>query len=334
MSESNTHIDYFALIPKYLSGNASDSEVKLLEDWVLADSANKAQFNAFKKAWILSSIKMDDPQINVVQEWKSTAAQLFPEAKTVSLQPKANRRTSFLFRIAAAVTVLMVASIWLFQYFNGGESMELATQNTVAENRLPDGSQIAMNQYSQLKYAPSINKKFRRVELTGDAFFEVERDTARPFVITAENVEIEVLGTAFYVDAREDQSQVQVIVQSGTVSVKAGSQQVILTANEIGIYDKNTGDLTKKVNEDVNYMAWKTGFLVFESSNLERVVFDLNRKFHSKISIAKPELNTCEITATFDHQSLETTVKIIEKTLHIQAERTGEQIVFSGRGCE
>ncbi|MBK8491062.1 MAG: FecR domain-containing protein [Saprospirales bacterium] len=334
MSESNTHIDYFALIPKYLSGNASDSEVKLLEDWVLADSANKAQFNAFKKAWILSAIKKDDQQIDVAQEWQSTSSQLFQEAKTVSLQPKANRGTAFFFRIAAAVTVLMVASIWLFQYLNRGESMELATQNTVEDNRLPDGSQIAMNQYSQLKYAPSTNKKYRRVELSGDAFFEVERDTARPFVITTQNVEIEVLGTAFYVDAREDQTQVQVIVQSGTVSVKAGSQQVILTANEIGIYDKAAGELTKKVNEDVNYMAWKTGFLVFENSTLAQVVFDLNRKFHSKISIARPELKTCEITANFDHQSLEATVKIIEKTLHIQAERNGEEIVFSGKGCE
>ncbi|MCB9283864.1 MAG: FecR domain-containing protein [Lewinellaceae bacterium] len=329
MSQDHSHIDYFSLILKYLSGNASDPEVKLLEEWVLADAENKAQFNAFKKAWILAGMKEQTVTVDVETAWQSTAAQTFGAAKRV---PRV-RRIGFIARLAAAVAVVLVASVWLFQYLDREKGMELATQNTVEENFLPDGSQIAMNQYSELKYAPSSGKKYRRVELKGDAFFEVERDTARPFVITAENIEIEVLGTAFYVDAREDQSQVQVIVQSGTVSVKAGSQQVILTANEIGIYDKTTGELTERPNDDVNYMAWKTEVLTFENTTLDRVVFDLNRKFHARVSLSDPGLNGCEITATLEHKSLDAIVTIIEKTLNIRAEKKGDEIIFTGSGC-
>lgn len=321
--------DYIELIPRYLSGNASDSEVKLLEEWVLSSPENKATFIAFKKAWMLSGMKAGNVQVDAEQEWKAISGQLFPETKTVSLRPRRN----FFLRIAAAVAVLLVAVFLLVQYLGGGEYMELATQNQVEESLLPDGSQISMNQYSSVVYAPRRDKQYRRVELSGDAFFEVERDTARPFLIQAHDLEIEVLGTAFYVDARDDQPEVQVIVQSGTVSVKTAEAQVILNAGEIGIYDKASGALGKQANEDQNYMAWKTDVLVFEQTTLERVVFDLNRKFHARISIANPELKTCELTATYEGKSLEAILKIIEKTLSIKAKITGTEIVFTGEGC-
>lgn len=324
-----TSEDYIELIPRYLSGNASDSEVKLLEEWVLSSAENKATFLAFKKAWILSGMKAGGVQVDAVQEWQALSTQLFPEAKTIALPP---RRTFFL-RIAAAVAVLLVAVFLMVQYLGGGDYMELATQNQIEENLLPDGSQISMNQYSSVVYAPRRDKQYRRVELSGDAFFEVERDTARPFVIQAHDLEIEVLGTAFYVDAREDQPEVQVIVQSGTVSVKAGEAQVILNAGEIGIYDKASGALSKQTNEDQNYMAWKTDVLIFEQTTLERVVFDLNRKFHARISISNPELNTCELTATYEGKSLEAILKIIEKTLNIKAVQKDEEIIFTGKSC-
>ncbi len=321
--------DYIELIPRYLSGNASEAEVQQLEGWVLSSPENKATFVAFKKAWVLSGMNAGIVQVDSEQEWMAISGQLFPEAKTVNLQP----RRGFALRIAAAVAVLLVAVFLLVQYLGGGEYLELATQNQVEESLLPDGSQISMNQYSSVVYAPRRDKQYRRVELSGDAFFEVERDTARPFVIQAHQLEIEVLGTAFYVDAREDQPEVQVIVQSGTVAVKAGQAQVILNAGEIGIYDKASGALSKQANEDQNYMAWKTDVLIFEQTTLERVVFDLNRKFHARISIANPDLKACEITATYEGKSLEAIVKIIEKTLSIKAEMKGEEIVFSGNGC-
>ncbi len=333
MTEDN-QIDYFQLIARYLSGNAADQEVKLLEDWVLSSPENKEQFNAFKKAWMLSGIKNQALGIDAEKEWQATAGLFFPEAKTVSLEVRPQRRIGFYLRAVAAAIVLVIAGVWVFQYLNRGRSMEFATENAIADNRLPDGSQVAMNQYSLVKFSPKADKKYRRVELAGDAFFEVQRDTARPFVITAQDIEIEVLGTAFYVDAREDQPQIQVIVQSGTVSVSAGTQQVILSADEIAIYDKATGALTERANDDLNYMAWRTGVLVFETADLESVVFDLNRRFHSNISIANPELRSCEITATYEQDSLEAIVKIIERTLGLKAEINGQDIVFSGQGCE
>ena len=334
MDEKNKHIDYYELIPKYLSGNASDAEVKLLEDWVLSSPENKQQFKAFKKSWILSGIDGNGQNIDVEQEWEKVTGQLFSEGKVVPMKAKSGRRIGLFLRVAAAAVVLLVASIWIFNVINGDDFIEVVTQNQVQEDELPDGTEIALNQFSTLKYTPGENDQYRRVELKGDAFFEVERDTARPFVITTQDVQIEVLGTAFYVDAREDIDQVQVIVQEGSVAVSVKAEKIVLVAGEIGIYDKSEKTLVKNQNEDVNYMAWKTGMLYFDVIPLERVVFDLNRKFHAKISIGDEAIKQCPLDTTFDHQSLDAIIKIIESTFNIKAERKGEEIILTGSACE
>lgn len=334
MAEFDFHIDFFELIAKYLSGEASDAEVKHLENQVLASPEKKAQFNQFKKAWILSGIEGDYQNIDLEKEWQATSAQLFPKDNVIALPKKSNRRVAIFLRVAVAVAVLVVAAVWFFNLSNGVDYQELVSLEKIEEDELPDGSQIALNQFSVMKFSSKLDEAYRRVELKGDAFFEVERDTARPFVIATQDIEIEVLGTSFYVDSREEQSQIQVIVQSGSVAVTAGNDKIILTENEIGIYDKPTGQLTKRQNDDVNYLAWKTDVLFFEDTDLERVIFDLNRKFHAELSLENPDLKPCEITATYAHKSLEAIVRIIEKTLNLKADINGDKIVFSGQRCD
>lgn len=330
MAEDNKNIDYYNLSARYLSGEASDSEVSQLEEWVLASDENKLTFQNFKKAWILSGIQGNYQKIEVEKEWETTAGQLFSSAKVVSISSKPKRRLSFIYGVAAAVVLLIVGSVWLFQFLKSPDYVEVITQNQIEEDQLPDGSEISLNQFSKVKFVTKTEDNSRKVELTGDAFFDVERDTLRPFIISTQNIEIEVLGTSFYVDSRVDQPSIQVIVESGSVSMIAGNQQIVLTADEIGIYDKSSGNLSKRQNDDVNYLAWKTGVLEFETTNLEKVVFDLNRRFHAEVSLANPALGVCEITATYANQSLEAIARIIERTLEIQADINGKVIVFSG----
>lgn len=334
MADDNKNIDYYNLSARYLSGEASDSEVSQLEQWVLASTENKSVFQNFKKAWILSGIQGDYQKIEVEKEWKTTAAKLFPQAKVVALPVKSKRKLSFFLGAAAAVALLIVASVWLFQYLNTPNYVEVVTQNEIEEGQLPDGSQISLNQYSKVRFDTKAQDTLRKVELIGDAFFDVERDSLRPFLITTQNIEIEVLGTSFYVDSRVDQPSIQVIVASGAVAVKAGTQEIVLAANETGIYDKASGALSKKQNDNTNYLAWKTGILDFEATNLETVIFDLNRRFHAQVTLANPALGTCEITATYENLSLEAIARVIERTLNIKADIDGKNIVFSGRACD
>lgn len=334
MQEDKNHIDYFQLMSKYLSGNAGDAEVRLLEEWVLSSPENKAQFNAFRRAWILSGVDEENQEIDIDREWRDLSSQLFPEGKIVSMPDKPRRRIGWWVGIAATVAVVVLAAIWLFRDAGEQSSMQVATQDEVQESRLPDGTQVSLNQYAALRYIEDGEQSRRRVELTGDAFFEVERDTVRPFVIGAGEVQVEVLGTSFYVDARAGQPQVEVIVRSGSVAVTATDDSIALSPDEKAIYDRSTGALRKEANDNENYLAWKTSVLTFDGAPLERVVFDLNRTFHADISIANPEIAACEVTATYDRQPLEAIIRILEQTLGVEAEIRGKEVVFSGLSCE
>jgi len=145
---------------------------------------------------------------------------------------------------------------------------------------------------------------------------------------------VTVLGTSFYIDAREKEGEVQVIVASGTVEMKVGKEKVILTKGEIGIYNKSANQLSEKQNEDANYMAWKTKRLVYDETTLGKVVHDLERTFHADIKLKPADLKNCTLTATYDGQQLGSIIRILEKTLNLKATINGERIVLSGSPCE
>jgi len=218
MDTQDPNNNFPELIYKYLSGNTSDAEVQTLEAWVLENPKNKEEFIAFKKAWMLGGMKQSESNLNVNQLWKKTSDQIFEEAKSVKLKPKQNRRLWL--RIAAAIALLLVASIWVFQNLGSSSQMLVDTNTEVKEFELPDGSQVTLNQSSSLKFNSAGEDGKRKVDLKGAAFFDVKRDELHPFVINIQGVEIEVLGTSFYVDGRIDEGAVEVIVNSGSVAAK------------------------------------------------------------------------------------------------------------------
>ena len=147
---------------------------------------------------------------------------------------------------------------------------------------LADGSIVTLNRYSTLIWDKAQKTK-RAVSLEGDAFFDVARDEARPFVISTGPVEIEVLGTSFYVDARVDQALVDVVVESGQVAVRAGTEEVIIGANEKASFNKNTGTLEQAINDDPHYNSVKTQTLHFENSGLDEVARALGQAFSCRV---------------------------------------------------
>ena len=329
MPENNHHIDFHDLAIKYLSGNASSAEVQILETRVLEDPAEKEAFMAIKKAWVLSGMQADVQQVPVDALWDRTAAQLFPEAKVVDLSHRKTRMRWL--RIAAGFALIaLVASILYFQTW-GNPSLVVAAEESVQSVALADGSQVTLNQRASLTYTYSKKESERRVKLTGDAFFEVERDEDAPFIIEARMLEIEVLGTSFYVDSREGLDQVQVIVESGRVAVRHQGEEIILTANEMAVFRTDTRQLQKQQNTDENYQSLKTNILVFENTPLEDVLFALNRHYRSNIVLGDPGLADCPITSTFNNKSFEAVLLILDSALpRVDVENTGEEVLLRG----
>lgn len=333
MANQELHNDPLDLISKYLSGNATEAEMVALENWVLANPENKEQFMAFKKAWMLSGAQQTPVVADVNKNWDEITTTLFPETPVVELQPRSNQRRWL--SIAATVAVLAVAAIWSWQFMTTQSDMVVQAEETTKEIQLPDGSEITLNQSSSIRYPSKEDPTKRAVELKGDAFFDVQREEKRPFVISTDHVEIEVLGTSFYVDARSKVEETQVIVASGSVAVRTTKDSLVLIAGEKAIYNKVSGALTKADTTDKNYLFLKNNTLVFDQTRFSEVAFVLNRKFNVNISFASERLKDCEYTTTFTDKSLDAILTIWESSFGgLQIQRNGNEIILTGEKCD
>lgn len=335
MKDLDKHID---LIPKYLAGNANQEEIQLLFNWIELDIANKKQFEDYKKAWDLSETGYDTEvsSINIDDEWTKFNSQTSSEtsAKIISLEQAKKKKWPFL-QIAAAIAAIFVIGTGVLYQFSI-QNNELVAENRIVESNLPDGSLISLNTNSELEYSKKFNKKNRTVKLKGEAFFKVEHNPEKPFIINTGELKIEVIGTSFNVNAKSEKGDVEVIVETGIVKIytkKDKSDSVMLYAGDKALFNNTKKNIQKIVNENINYLAWKTKKLIFEGDELQIIVNTLNETYNANIVIKNPSIKECILTNTFENQSLESILKVLEATLDLQIKKKGEVIEIRGEGC-
>lgn len=319
---------------KYLSGSASDAEMKELEDWVVSDPANRDHFIQLKQAWIWSGLNQKTVAVDEAPAWDTIQKALQVQTPTTtSSSRKVYPLPGRWFSVAAALALVVASAIWILTGLDPG-SLDLIAQHEPVEKILPDGSKVILNRQAILSYEFDKVSGTRKATLEGDAFFDVARDEAHPFVIMTQEIMVQVLGTSFYVDGRPGEDEVTVIVESGEVSVGKKGQKVLLKAGEQSVYEKASSQLTRRPNSDQNYKGWISNTLQFEKMQLDEVIEVLNRHYHAKITLATPSLKDCEWTATLRDKSLEATIRIVENTLGLEANHQDDQIILSGEGCQ
>ncbi len=330
---------YIELIPKYLAGEANQEETQALFNWIDLDIANKKQFEDYKKAWDFSEKGFDSEilSIDLDDEWTKFNSQISstPSAKIISLEQPKKKKWSII-QIAAAIAAVFIVGIGVLYLFNP-KSNELVAQNKVIESNLPDGSLISLNRYSELEYSQNFNKKARNVSLKGEAFFKIEHNPKKPFIINTGALKIEVVGTSFNVNAKSDKGDIEVIVETGIVSIYSKedkSDSVILHAGDKAYFSGKEKDIEKKINKDVNYLSWKTKYLDFEKDELQNIVKTLRKTYNAQIIIKNPAIKKCTLTNEFDGQSLESILKVLEETLDLEIKKKGKIYEINGQGCD
>lgn len=161
--------------------------------------------------------------------------------------------------------------------------------NTVSTRRggqfqivLPDGSKVWLNTVSSLRFPTAFMGTERVVELKGEAYFEVAKNAAQPFVVhvsTAEDkgMDIRVLGTQFNVMAYDNEAEIRTTLLEGAVKVMKGDKSRVLAPGEQAKVDKQ-GGLTLDAKADVDLaMAWKNGFTSFKSADIRSIMRQVER---------------------------------------------------------
>ncbi|MFA9370660.1 MAG: FecR family protein [Labilibaculum antarcticum] len=144
---------------------------------------------------------------------------------------------------------------------------------------LSDGTKIWLNSNSKLRYPSRFGTGVRKVQLEGEAFFQVARDVEHPFIVDVTMAEVKVLGTSFNVNAYNDQDEIFTTLVEGKVEVNddfRGTSQELLPNDQL-CFNKLNGKTSKKIVDTRLYTAWKDGRFVFENRSLEDIMIRLSR---------------------------------------------------------
>lgn len=187
---------------------------------------------------------------------------------------------------------------------------------------LPDGTRVWLNADSRLTYPSHFNGKYRQVELEGEGYFEVEKNTAQPFVIVSQGQQIEVLGTEFNVTAYPAESETITTLVNGSVKVSTPNEAFTLRPGQQAV--QTTSGVTVQ-DVDVSYATgWKDGFFVFQQTSLREVLMNLSRWYDiavDTVNVAERAFNG-RISRTV---SLQQVLRMMEKSsdlkFHINEER-------------
>lgn len=175
---------------------------------------------------------------------------------------------------------------------------------------LPDGTTVWLNASSSLKYPTNFAiKGQRRVELTGEAYFEVAKDKKRPFIVTTNNIseklkeqEVEVLGTHFNINAYNDDNTIKTTLLEGSVRVKSSPSLVIIL--NPGQQSINNGNDLKIADVNTEYaVAWKDGYFRFNDKTLEMAMKEISRWYNVNVSYKNKALKNEPLAGTISKYS-------------------------------
>jgi len=147
-------------------------------------------------------------------------------------------------------------------------------------------------------------------------------------------MQIRVLGTSFYVNTQTDENTMVVTLISGSVELNYNNKEILLEPGEKAVVLRQSDKILVQENMDLNLLAWKTKTLRFNDTPLFEIINVLKKVYNKDIIVLTPEINNCRITATFEGQSLEAVLLVLQSTIDITARPNGDRIELSGKECQ
>ena len=251
------------------------------------------------------------------------------------------RNLKNVFKLAAAITVGFFIGA-LVSYFGGTAPEPIyyvahAPKGSVSEIVLPDGSTIFLNADSRVKYSIDGKNNVREVFLEGEAWFDVEKNKEKPFVVHTLFYDVNVTGTQFNIKAYEADNTLSTTLEEGRIIIQSTdkfrlAKNIIINPGEQALLNKESKELTiNKVNTKW-VTSWKDNKLIFVNMNLKELVVLLERKYGVDIEIKNKEILNLHFDGTIKNESVIEFLNIIQKTLPINYKIVGQKIVITNKG--
>lgn len=327
--------DFDILLQKYLSGEQTPEEEKYVLEYLENNPPLASPVFESEKEQIGDRIKQKLHKSTIGEPWQ---IRFLPWIKGI------------------AASILLVSGSWFL--VNRIQNKESASIETI-ENRgvievkntsnspqrvpLEDGSVVILKQKSSISFPEHFGEERRLVYLHGEAFFQVKRNPAKPFVVSTENLATQVLGTSFTVKSYDDARSIEVLVTSGRVSVyevadkvSANSNGVILTRNQKIVFDKKSKKMELAIVENpvitTSQLVSTHGFSFLETPVKDAFSL-LEKAYGIDIVIENDAVETCLFTGDLTDLSLFEQLDLICKSVNASYERRGTTLFVRGEGC-
>ncbi len=199
---------------------------------------------------------------------------------------------------------------------------------------LSDGTKVFLNADSELKYPVEFSDGKRIVDLKGEAYFEVHKDSLRPFIVRINGAEVTVLGTSFNVNTYGDDGQIYTTLVNGSVRVSSmkNKQEEILKPGMQSVMNVQSGLLTVRKVDVEPYVAWREGRFVFRAMTLDLIMRQLQRWYDFEVFYQNSELKDYEFRGVIKRDmDLDKVLSVIKATTNVDFEVKGKVITIIKR---
>ncbi|MGN6438976.1 MAG: FecR family protein [Agriterribacter sp.] len=315
---ANDKIDQ--LLVKFLAKETTPAEEQEMLSWVESSEENLRYFHQFSLVWHESAAtKQVAP--NEKEAWqKFMEAANIPGAKTRVVNLRWLRMVAAVFIIAAGISVLYIVNK------PAGQQIFSQAVNQVKKDTLPDNSIITLNKGAALSYPAAFKGDQRKVQLKGEAFFEIEPDKTKPFIIDVADIEVKVVGTSFNI--KNNDSLTEIIVSTGIVQVTHNNKTVELKKGEQAVITASGNRIQKTNSTDQLFNYYVSHTFVCDNTPLWKLVDKLNEAYGVNITIARKELRAIPLTVTFNDESLNTILDVLSQTLMLKITKDDNNIIL------
>ena len=183
---------------------------------------------------------------------------------------------------------------------------------------LPDGTKVWLNSESSIKYNLPFIQKNRNIELDGEAYFEVTKNTASPFIIQSQNAFVKVLGTKFNVKSYASDEEIAVALEEGSVDFSANGPennklQAIMKPNDYLVFKKTDKSMAVVRRDNMDkFTSWRQNRIVLDETPIEQVAALLERWYGIDVEIVDKELINYKFSTTIENESLSQVLELLE----------------------
>jgi transmembrane sensor len=358
----------YILMARKLSGEASDADLEALSAWLHNHPEGHYAMEIIQDFWkhkpVFATSQNSDKQLETILEKINSGKISAGDESLLSFSNAGNPKNLFK---KAGKSIIMASLIGLIAFsgfiiFKKNKPAakadqkwnEISTRNGAkSELILPDGTKVWLNAGSTLTYDKNFGEKFRKVNLSGEAFFDVVKDAYKPFLIKTRNMQIKVMGTAFNVKCYpgEDQTETSLVRGKIEVMLNGREESIVLRPNEKLVIDEHPSVVASTENNLASSLlsisrltpfnpkdsifpeiSWIENKLTFRNETLLSIANTMERWFGVTIRIVDEQLKTKKFTGIFTKETAAEALKALQLVSPFTLQQTNDTFFLSNTG--